>query len=115
SGHGARGRTGRRARPAGRAGGRSRLAPGRAAARRADGGAGVSDQTLTRRPAWWFLGQLVAFRPWLHLPNCLSITLLILLETVPGLVAREYLDGLATGGPGLGWLWWPIGLLAGAA
>jgi ATP-binding cassette, subfamily B, bacterial len=75
----------------------------------------VSDQATTRRPAWWFLGRLVAFRPWFHLPNCLSITLLILLETVPGLVARAYLDGLSAGPAGLGWLWWPIALLAASA
>jgi ATP-binding cassette subfamily B protein len=62
------------------------------------------------RPTWWFLSRLIAFLPQFQWPNLLSITLLIVLETVPGLVVQRFLDGLPEAA-GLGWLIWPIGIL----
>lgn len=42
-----------------------------------------------------FLWRLVRFQPWFYALNCLSVTLVIVLEMVPGLIARQVFDGLA--------------------
>jgi ATP-binding cassette subfamily B protein len=76
----------------------------------------VNATTTRLRPTWWFLSRLVAFLPRFQWPNCCSITMLLVLETVPGLIVASFLDRLPTE-HGLGWLRWPVGLLlaAGAA
>jgi ATP-binding cassette subfamily B protein len=63
-----------------------------------------------------FLWQLVRYRPWLFWINCLGITLLFIVEMVPGFVARDFFNSLpktANGQP-LD-LWWYVALLVGAA
>lgn len=42
-----------------------------------------------------FLWRLVRFQPWFYALNCLFVTLVIVLEMVPGLIARQVFDGLA--------------------
>ncbi len=65
-------------------------------------------------PAWRFLRRMIAFRPWLWGPNALSIVLLIMLETVPGLLARQFFDWLGAGATSLEPFWWLLALLAAA-
>lgn len=42
-----------------------------------------------------FLWRLIRFQPWFFALNCLCVTLVIVLEMVPGLIARQVFDGLA--------------------
>src|SRR5216683_2124496 len=65
-------------------------------------------------PAWRFLRRMIAFRAWLWGPNALSIVLLIMLETVPGLLARQFFDWLGAGATSLEPFWWLLALLAAA-
>ena len=65
-------------------------------------------------PAWRFLTRLIAFRPWLWGPNALSIVLLIMLENVPGLLARQFFDWLSAGATSLEPFWWLLALLGAA-
>jgi ATP-binding cassette subfamily B protein len=62
------------------------------------------------RPAWWYLSRLIRYLPRFYWFNLLCITGLLVLEAVPGLIVRTFLDRLPTEG-GLAWLWWPVGLL----
>jgi ATP-binding cassette subfamily B protein len=45
-------------------------------------------------PAWWFLIQLVQFRPWRYGFNLISITSLILVAMAPGIISREFFNRL---------------------
>lgn len=62
-------------------------------------------------PTWRYFSRLIAFRPWLWGPNVVSITLLILLETVPGVLSRSFFDWLATYAGDLQPFWWILALL----
>jgi ATP-binding cassette subfamily B protein len=64
---------------------------------------------------WGFLSRLIAFRPWLWTINLGSISLLIVLETVPGLLARSFFDWLGAGARDWQPLWWVLALLAATA
>ncbi len=72
----------------------------------------------TGRASWWYLWRLVRFQPWFWALNALALILLVLLEMVPGLVARDFFNRLAAkshaaGGmyAALSWLWWPVAFL----
>ena len=62
------------------------------------------------RPVWWYLGRLILYLPRFYWINLLCITGLLVLEAVPGMIVRGFLDRLPTE-RGLAWLWWPVGLL----
>jgi ATP-binding cassette subfamily B protein len=62
------------------------------------------------RPTWWYLSRLIAFLPHFQWPNCFSITMLLVLEAVPGLVVQRFLNGLPSDEPFL----WLIAILLGA-
>ena len=64
---------------------------------------------------WRFFWRLMLFRPWLFWINCTCITVVFLIEMVPGFVARAFFNRLsAHGHTDLG-LWWLIALLLIAA
>ena len=79
--------------------------------------------SVSKMPAsWWFLWRLVRFRPWLWSLNALGVVLLMLLDLIPGFVARSVFDNLQTltagvsqAQSGLGWLWPLMVTLAAAA
>ena len=76
----------------------------------------MNTQSPARLQTARFLWQLVRYRPWLFWINCLGITLLFVVEMVPGFVARDFFDhlpGTANGVPVD--LWWYVALLAGSA
>ena len=67
-------------------------------------------------PAWRYLARLIAFRPWLWGPNAAFIIAVILLETVPAVVARSFFDWLSTGVSGsFEPLWWLLALVGASA
>jgi len=57
-------------------------------------------------PAWWFLRQLIRYRPWHYWLNIICITTVMLIEMVPGLVARTFFDRLGARAPFDWGLWW---------
>lgn len=57
-------------------------------------------------PTWWFLWQMIRYRPWHYWLNVACITAVLLIEMIPGLIARAFFDRLASNAP-LDWgLWW---------
>jgi ATP-binding cassette subfamily B protein len=75
---------------------------------------GAATDASALPPASWLLGRLVRFRFWTWLLNLLSISSLLLIAMVPGMISRTFFDSLPAGvtSPegdllGLpGWLWW---------
>ena len=75
---------------------------------------GAATDASALPPASWLLGRLVRFRFWTWLLNLLSISSLLLIAMVPGMISRAFFDSLPAGvtSPegdllGLpGWLWW---------
>jgi len=57
---------------------------------------------------WQIFWRLITFRPWLYTPNLLAIISAFIVGIMPGLIAREFFNRLATAQPttdlGLGWL-----------
>ena len=72
----------------------------------------MSERVDVGWPTWRYFSRLICFRPWLWGPNLASIILLIVLETVPGLLSRTFFDWLATDVHHLEPLWWVLALLA---
>ena len=64
---------------------------------------------------WRFFWRLMLFRPWPFWINCTCITLVFLVEMVPGFVARAFFNRLSAHGHGDLGLWWLITLLIMAA
>ena len=64
---------------------------------------------------WRFFWRLMLFRPWPFWINCTCITLVFLVEMVPGFVARAFFNRLSAPGHGDLGLWWLIALLIMAA
>ena len=67
-------------------------------------------EKLPRVATGRFLWSLVRYRPWLFWLNSLSITLLFVMEMVPGFVSRDFFDRLAATHGNLD-LWWFVALL----
>ncbi len=67
-------------------------------------------EVLPRVPTGRFLWSLVRYRPRLFWLNSLSITLLFVMEMVPGFVSRDFFDRLAATHGNLD-LWWYVALL----
>jgi ATP-binding cassette subfamily B protein len=61
--------------------------------------------------AWQFFWSLIRFQPWRYSLNCLFIIIVLLLETVPGLIARDFFDQLAAGPQVAIAIWWLAVLL----
>jgi ATP-binding cassette subfamily B protein len=62
-------------------------------------------------PTWRYFARLIAFRPWLWVPNLVSIVLLIGLETIPALISRAFFDWLSAGSGELQPFIWMLVLL----
>src|SRR5438552_17616867 len=92
----------RRIRPARRAGPRSRLSFLAVVAHRRRGG--------TRMKTWRFFWRLMLFRPWPFWINCTCITLVFLVEIVPGFVSLAFFNRLSAHGLAALGLWWLIPL-----
>ncbi|MDQ2806347.1 MAG: ABC transporter ATP-binding protein/permease [Chloroflexota bacterium] len=67
-------------------------------------------EELPRVPTGRFLWSLMRYRPGLFWLNSLSITLLFVMEMVPGFVSRDFFDRLAATHGNLD-LWWFVALL----
>jgi ATP-binding cassette subfamily B protein len=52
-----------------------------------------------RRRTWWYLWQLMRYRPLIYWLNCAIITTVFLLEMAPGLIARSFFDRLSAAAP----------------
>jgi ATP-binding cassette, subfamily B, bacterial len=64
---------------------------------------------------WRFFWRLMLFRPWPFWINCTCITLVFLVEMVPGFVAHAFFNRLSAPGHGDLGLWWLFALLIMAA
>ncbi len=60
---------------------------------------------------WRYFWRLIAFRPWPFWINCACISLLFLVEMVPGFVARAFFDHLPGYARGVQPFWWLVALL----
>ena len=47
------------------------------------------------RPAWWYFWRLIRFAPAVYTANLLAIAAVLLLDLVPGLIAREFFNTLS--------------------
>ncbi len=65
----------------------------------------LSPENVTPVRPWRFFWSLTRFAPGLFWLNCAAITLLFLIEMVPGFVARAFFNRLDAGGEDLGLLW----------
>lgn len=45
-----------------------------------------------------YLWQLIKYRPWLYLSNCIAWTIIHVFPLVPGLIAKEFFDYVSNGG-----------------
>ncbi len=43
---------------------------------------------------WWFLWQMIRYRPWHYSLNCVCVTLGLLVEVALGLIVRVFFDRL---------------------
>lgn len=64
-------------------------------------------------PTWKFIWGTIRFRPWYYLFNNLSLSILMLMLLVPGLVMREFFNLLTGDAPVRFGFWTLIALLAG--
>ena len=65
-------------------------------------------------PTWKFIWGAIRFRPWYYFFNNLSLSVLMLMLLVPGLVMREFFNLLTADAPARFGFWTLIALLAGS-